>query len=125
MGSIPIVSNGVKMASSLRGLTPKKKQAQVIEDKTHLKSELVVEATNVTPVIEEPVNELVDSVNLEVSSEASLEDAVQAVEALIEATDSTPAVESLAQPLEVSNISSSIKKMKKQNSKKKGMENQS
>lgn len=125
MGSIPIVSNGVKMASSLRGLTPKKKQAQVIEDKTHLKSELAVEAINVTPVTEEPVNELVNSVNLEVSSEASLEDAVQTVEALIEATDSTPAVESLAQPLEVSNISSSIKKMKKQNSKKKGMENQS
>ena len=127
MGSIPIVSNGVNMASSLRGLASKKKQPvenQNISREESLvapvETQVSIEASEISPASSEAET----AVEVETLSSETI-DAVQALEVLSESAVEVTTDLSVDQSVEVAPVGVSTKKTKKQNSKKKGMENQS
>lgn len=122
MGSIPIVSNGVKMASSLRGLVSKKKQP--VENQE-------VQKKDETPPVEvmasqEAVVETFPVVSESESIDSAIPDASDVLNALETAVDmSTETTEVLSIEASSEAVDTiSTKKPKKQNSKKKGTENQ-
>ena len=126
MGSIPIVSNGVNMASSLRGLASKKKQPvenQNISREESLvapvETQVSIEASEISPASSEAET----AVEVETLSSETI-DAVQALETSSEVVVEASADLPPTQSVEAAPVGLSTKKFKKQNSKKKGMENQ-
>jgi hypothetical protein len=118
------------MASSLRGLASKKKQPtenQVQSEDAKLASveEVQVQAVVAEVSIDASVNTS-ESVLLvaDESADSNSIDAVQALESAVESVEAVPSDVSVEQTAEVSNDSLATKKTKKQNSKKKGTENQ-
>jgi len=114
------------MASTLRGQASKKKQP--IENQTRPSDETLVstiseavstENSDASFTVIEP-----EAVSTDETLEVDALDAVQTLETSVEASEEVPVDVSLEKSVEVLNPSVSTKTSKKQNSKKKGMENQ-
>jgi len=116
------------MASTLRGQASKKKQP--VENQTRPSDETLVstisEAVSVTTENSDASFTVIEpeAVSTDETLEVDALDAVQTLETSIEASEEVPVDVSLEKSVEVLNPSVSTKTSKKQNSKKKGMENQ-